>query len=495
MTDGNRFGSIVAIDLAERTVDVKKGGVVADKHPSAVFAHTVVSGAVKAEALFRVAMWVARNGIGAEGSYQAGRDLLLRQPPRFSDGSELPAIDEADMVRTACGLGSRLQDSVLAIQGPPGSGKTYTAAQMAITLLKEGRTVGVTAVSHKVIRYLLEWISKAAAEAGVEARCIHKVTKRSGRAAPGINETTSNAAVLRAIEDREANVVGGTSWLWARDDMAEAVDVVFVDEAGQLSLADSVAVSRGAKSLVLLGDPRQLDQPQQGSHPEGTEVPALEHLLAGQKTMPSDRGLFLSQTRRLAPAICAFTSELFYENRLQSYPGLERQMLEGGGSISGAGLWFAATPHEGNQSSSPEEVIRVVELFEQLTSGDMTWVNEEGESKVLTSADVLIVAPYNAQVSDLMQALPAAHVGTVDKFQGQEAPVVIYSMTSSSPADAPHGMEFLYSLNRLNVATSRARCACILVASPRLFEPDCRTPEQMRLANAFCRYLEMAQIV
>jgi uncharacterized protein len=247
----------------------------------------------------------------------------------------------------------------------------------------------------------------------------------------------------------------------------------------------------------MLGDPRQLEQPQQGSHPEGTEVSALEHLLQGHPTMPAEKGLFLAETWRLAPAICRFTSELFYEERLHPHPGLERQVLTGAGPLSGSGLWVVPAEHEGNRSASDEEVDAVDQVVDQLLRPGAHWTNAKGEERPLTSADILVVAPYNAQVARLEERLASRgiRVGTVDRFQGQEAPVVIYSMASSSPEDAPRGMDFLYSLHRLNVATSRARCACVLVASPRLFHPECQTPEQIRLANAFCRYMELARLV
>jgi uncharacterized protein len=238
-----------------------------------------------------------------------------------------------------------------------------------------------------------------------------------------------------------------------------------------------------------------LDQPQQGSHPEGTNVSALRHLLGDDTTIPADRGLFLSETWRLHPEICRFTSEVFYGGELKPSPGLDRQALIGAAPFDGAGLWYVRVPHDGNQNSSIEEIDQIDRLVHALTTSQAGWTNAAGETRPLTLRDILIIAPYNAQVSDLLERLPrGARVGTVDKFQGQEAPVVIYSMATSSPEEAPRGMEFLFSLNRLNVATSRARCACILVASPRLFEPDCRTPRQMQLANALCRYRELAQM-
>jgi superfamily I DNA and/or RNA helicase len=253
-----------------------------------------------------------------------------------------------------------------------------------------------------------------------------------------------------------------------------------------------MAVSQAAKSVVLLGDPRQLEQPMQGSHPEGTDVSALDHILGVHATIPADRGLFLEETWRLHPEICAFTSELFYESRLRSRPGLELQEIKSSGRINGSGLRYLPIIHEGNQSSCPEEADQIRELITEILGSNATWIDRERTEAAIELDDILIIAPYNAQVFELQERIPGARIGTVDKFQGQEAPIVIYSMTTSSHADAPRGMEFLYSSNRLNVATSRARCICILVGSPLVFEADCRTPRHMQLANAFCRYLEMA---
>jgi uncharacterized protein len=259
-----------------------------------------------------------------------------------------------------------------------------------------------------------------------------------------------------------------------------------------MALANVLAVSQAARSVVLLGDPQQLDQPIQGSHPEGTDVSALHHLLDGHQTIAADRGLFLDETWRLHPAICRFTSELFYEGRLQPRGGLERQALMAGCRINGAGLRYLPVSHQGNQNVSLEEADTVRDLVTGMLAAAPTWTDRDGQVAPVTLEDILIIAPYNAQVFALHERMPGARIGTVDKFQGQEAPIVIYSMATSSWADAPRGMEFLYSLNRLNVATSRAKCLCILVASPSVFEVQCRTPRQMQLANAFARYLELA---
>ena len=377
------------------------------------------------------------------------------------------------------------------IQGPPGSGKTYTGARMITEMVNVGLRVGVTANSHKVIRNLLDEVGRAADEIGIDLTCIQKVPEEAIDE-PRLRFTTDNATCLSALHD-DCRVAGGTAWFWTRPDAVDAVDVLFVDEAAQMSLANVLAVSQAAKTVVLLGDPQQLDQPTQGTHPDGVDTSALDHMLGGHQTIPEDRGLFLEETWRLHPTICAFTSELFYEGRLHPRQGLELQEVRSTSVLHGSGLRYLPVAHTGNQSSSPEEAEVVRGLVSDFLASNPTWINREGLESPLTLADILIIAPYNAQVFELQTRLPGARIGTVDKFQGQEAPLVIYSMTTSSHADAPRGMEFLYSLNRLNVATSRAQCLCVLVASPMVFEADCRTPEQMRLANAYCRYLELAQ--
>ncbi len=488
---GEAFGRVEAIDVALGYIDIRKGPKIAEEHRTSVFAHTDVRDGVKRDSMMRLGQWVADNGIDAPGPYRAGRDLLLGHEPR--PGAQLVADDDA--LAAARRWVQALDHSILPIQGPPGAGKTYTGARMIVRLVQAGNKVGVTALSHKVIRNLLDAVVEAAEKERTEIRCIQKVRDPSDAPHPSIAETTDNGEVLDALGSGAAQVAAGTGWLWAREDFFEAVDVLFIDEAGQLTLADTLTVSQAARSLVLLGDPQQLGQPLQGSHPEGTDVSALQHVLGEHKTMPPGRGLFLDQTWRLHPAICAFTSELFYEARLHPRPDLERRVLDGPTAFVGAGLWFVPVAHEGNQSSSPEEVERVAQLVAGLVSTGVHWTDHREGRRPLALSDILIIAPYNAQVVALKERLPEARIGTVDKFQGQEAPVVICSLTTSSPEEAPRGMGFLYSSNRLNVAVSRAQTACILVGSPRLFEPDCRSPAQMRLANAFCRYLELARVI
>jgi hypothetical protein len=306
--------------------------------------------------------------------------------------------------------------------------------------------------------------SKAADELGINLQCCQKADEVEDPQ-HRLSFAKRNEDLFAALSGGAASVGGGTAWLWSRPDAFETVDVLFVDEAAQMSLANVLAVSQAAKTVVLIGDPQQLDQPMQGSHPEGTDVSALDHILGGDRTIPTDKGLFLEETWRLHPAICAYTSELFYDGKLSSKTGLEKQVIKGSRPISGSGLYFLPVAHSGNQNCSPEEAKAIDSLVRAVLASSATWVDREGKEKPITLDDIVIITPYNAQVFEIQQGLPGARVGTVDKFQGQEAPIAIYSTATSSHADAPRGMEFLYSLNRLNVATSRAKCASIVVGS------------------------------
>ncbi|MBV9761892.1 MAG: TM0106 family RecB-like putative nuclease [Acidobacteriaceae bacterium] len=493
--DENQFGNIVTIDPAARTIDIKKLMRLDTLHPHALFAHAYYGTEEQTNSILRLADWIVANGMDAPGPYRAARDLLLRTPPRLSNGQSLVPTDGETALDVARRLGVALERSVLPIQGPPGSGKTYTGARMICELVRNGKKVGITAVGHKVIRKLLDEVVKAAGQtstAGV--RSAHRMEGDGAEEGP-VQEVGSNEKALAGLKDGTINVLGGTSWLWSRAEFAGAVDVLFVDEAGQMSLANVLACAPAGSGLVLLGDPQQLEQPQKGSHPEGSDISALAHLLDGRRTIGETQGLFLAETRRLHPAICSFTSELFYEGRLAPYPGLERQALDVPPPFSGAGLWFVPVDHEGNQSYSLEEIDCIAGIVEHLLQSSPTWIDCECNRKRLTAENILIVAPYNDQVNRLKTRIPAAVVGTVDKFQGQEAPVVIFGMTTSSPRDAPRGMEFLYSLNRFNVATSRARCTCIVVGSAKLLSPECRTPRHMELANVLCRYVETSAVI
>jgi uncharacterized protein len=496
---GTGVGAIVAIDERNRTIDIKRGASSSVPHPAALIPFDIVDSKVLSDSLLRIGAAVADHGITHPGPFQVARDLLLRKGPRALKQPLRSLIGDDDQLTEAARsfvLTLPLEPSLLPIQGPPGSGKTFAGARMIVELVKNGRRVGITAVSHKVISNLLREVCRTASEAGVALRAVQKANDGDGYQHPMVTQADNNQVVRSVLATQAAKMAAGTVWLWSREEMANSVDVLFVDEAGQMSLANVLAISQAATSIVLLGDPQQLDQPLRGVHPPGAEVSALGHLLNGRATIGVDQGLFLTETRRLHPDVCAFTSELFYDKRLGSCPENARQRIHVDGPLDGTGLRFAPVEHSGNQNESREEVEKVFELVDGLLRTGATWTRKNGETVRLRLDDILVVAPYNAQVSALAERLPVgARVGTVDKFQGQEAPVVFYSMGTSTPEDAPRGMEFLYSSNRLNVATSRARCVAVIVASPALFQVRCKTPRQIELANAFCRYLEMAQLV
>ncbi|MGY2065609.1 TM0106 family RecB-like putative nuclease [Blastococcus sp. SYSU DS0619] len=428
-----------------------------------------------------------RDAIAATGGdVLAGRDCLGQAlvERRVPAGTRLlpGETTTAAIVR----LGLALDGEVLAIQGPPGSGKTTAAAALIRELLDAGKKVGVTATSHAVIGNLLKAVGRPA---------LQKCDENQHCGSDDVAWSNDNAVVARQLLSGGVNLVGGTVWFWTRADVAAAVDVLVVDEAGQFSLANAVAVARGARSMVLLGDPQQLAQPSQAVHPGGSGASALEHLLDGHATIPPERGVFLDRSYRMHPSLTAFVSDLAYEGRLEAADGRERVAVLGEGPLAGSGLRVHQVAHELTcADKSQQEAGAVARLWRSVQGS--TWRNHLGEEAPIGPADVLVVAPYNLQVALIKAALPdGARVGTVDKFQGQEAPVVLYSMTSTSADDAPRGVSFLYDLNRLNVAVSRAQALAVVVLSPLLLDAPVRTPEQLRRVNALCRLVESATVV
>ena len=417
---------------------------------------------------------------------------MLRELPNLN-GSLIQEEGETPL-EAALRVSNPLGEGVLPIQGPPGTGKSYTGARMICSLVQQGKKVGITANSHKVIMELINKVIEAVGEMEIDVSCIKKVNKKE-HDRPQLSFTTDNNSVFLSLSSGKAQVAGATSFLWSREEAQDTLDVLVIDEAAQMSLANVLAVASAAPTLILIGDPQQLEQPSQAAHPDGTDASAYVHILGAQQTISKDHGLFLETTRRLHPEICTFTSDLFYDEKLASFEGCDKQTINSKGVLNGSGLRFVPIDHAGNTSSSTEEAEEVKALVDRILADNTQWTNSEGVAEAITLDDILIIAPYNAQVFEIQQRLPNARVGTVDKFQGQEAPIAIYSMATSSHADAPRGMEFLYSANRFNVAISRARCMAILLASPKVFEAECRTPRQMQLANAFCRYLELSEVL
>lgn len=421
--------------------------------------------------------------IAGGASSRAAETLLTRRPPAFVTGARpngvLPLGGDL-AVETSRAIFD-LDHSVLAIQGPPGSGKTFVSALAIVNLVRSGRRVAVSSNSHKAITNLLTAVADRASREGVACNIVQKASDDGDDDVhPGINLVGDNDAPEIGVAD----VVGATAWHFARYGEA-AYDHLVVDEAGQVSLGNILAMSRAARNLVLVGDPMQLPQPLQGSHPGNSGQSCLEYLIDGHRVIPPERGVFMPVSRRMHPDVCGYISSAVYEGRLSSDEGAAAQYLRtpDGTSLTGAGLRPVA--HAGRSQVAPEEVVAIVEAVASLAGA--RYRDRDGRERTVGHADILVVAPYNAQVNALRAALPAAvRVGTVDRFQGQEAPVCLISMTTSSGDEMPRDIGFLFSLNRINVAVSRAQTRAVMFASPRLLETSCRTVEDLMRVNAVC---------
>ena len=421
---------------------------------------------------------------GDEDRYSAITGILRRDYPRLRGLTGIG--DDPDEVARAIEAIGRLDCSHMLIQGPPGAGKTYTASHAIVEMLARGKRVGVSSHSHKAINNLLQAVETAATDRRLRFRGIKKSSYEEQYLNGSIIEdTTDNGEAAEGGHD----LIAGTAWLFAREELDRQLDYLFIDEAGQVSLANAVAMGVSAKNVILVGDQMQLSQPLKGSHPGRSGLSALEHLLDGAATVPLDRGIFLSKTRRMHPDLCRFISDAFYDARLTAEAENGRQRLvlnpDADPALAPTGLRFVSVEHEGCSQKSDPEVERVRQLYQSLLG--QRWTDREGRVRLIGVDDILVVSPYNMQVNLLRSRLPeGARVGTVDKFQGQEAAVVLISMATSSGDDLPRQIEFLYSRNRLNVAISRARSLAVIVASPRLLETSCSTIDQLRLVNALC---------
>ncbi|MEZ6037472.1 MAG: TM0106 family RecB-like putative nuclease [Planctomycetota bacterium] len=488
-----KFGRAIAIDFDRKELTVEKEPGASHLHPSCVFRHTTYPLKHLEATLLGLADHVLANGLEDRSAWSAALDLLQARPPRLLDrGAPTPMRREGESFAEA--LTSRclaLDGSTLPVQGPPGTGKSHTGALAILALLRAGKTVGITAVSHKVILNLVTKVRDLAQEQGLDIPLFH--TKQLDTLPRGVAFADTKSPPV------PGGVLSGVAWTWAsraRIDDAGKVDYLFVDEAGQMALPTVLAASRGARNLILLGDPMQLEQPRRGAHPDGADKAALVHLLdPGQQVLRPEQGIFLGTTWRMHPTLTAFPSELYYEGKLTARPACAQQRLDGTDGFDGAGLSFVPVEHLGNQARSDEEVAAIVALVKRLLRQGATFTDRDGAVRALVPDDLLVVAPYNAQVAALQRALRRLgvhRVGTVDRFQGQEAPVVLYSCTSSSADEAPRGMTFLFDPHRFNVATSRAMARVIVVASPALQTPECRTVEHLHMANGLCRFVELA---
>jgi predicted RecB family nuclease len=469
--------SYKVVGVEENHVTVRRGAARPAPTPTALVDATMISVTVLREAL----MALAASVLAGDDRFRAVRALLRREPPTLVSGALGEDVDA--LVSATLGL----DHSVLPVQGPPGTGKTFRGARMIVAALDAGRRVGITAPSHAAIQNLLGDVEQWAHEQG---RTFTGIYKGEGYDSPYgfIDECDGNDGVTNAHQ-----LVAGTAWLFARDQHREAFDLLVIDEAGQFALADAAAVGLATESLVLLGDPQQLPQVTQSDHPGGSGASVLEHVLDGERTIQPGRGVLLTETWRMHPDVCAFVSERSYDGRLRSRSACaSRRITATAGTITGSGLRSIAVEHEGRSQASPEEAAAIGAACADLLAGG-TITDDEGETRPLEERDILVVAPYNLAVHCIREHVPTGvRIGTVDRFQGQQAPVVFYSMTCSSGDDVPRGVDFLFGANRFNVAISRAQCLAVLVHNPRLLDTDCNTLATMALVDGACRYLEFA---
>lgn len=482
--NGEQIGIIEEIDALHNRIILK----VSDRHhplpePLAIGPPTPIYTGVLRDALFRF----ADSAVKDDGRYTAVKNLLQKAIPSIRGvvpGS--PIISPGgELLSEAIQTVSNLNGSYLTIQGPPGSGKTYTASHIIIALLAAGRKVGVSSNSHKAINNLLAGVEACAIGKGVRFKGSKKVNRQSP-------DSYLHSQIIEDVEKNEemhGNLVGATAWFFARPENDQAFDYLFIDEAGQVSLAHLISMGLAAKNIVLLGDQMQLGQPIQGVHPGDSGKSVLEFLMEDHATIPEDRGIFLPDTYRMHPELCKFISDVVYDSRLSAVTGNENQKLilrpDCHPLLRSTGLRFLPINHEGCSQSSEEEAELIRQLVDSLLQ--QSYQDRKGQRHSVTLDNILIVAPYNMQVNLLQRTLPeGSRVGTVDKFQGQEAEVVIISMTTSDGDCLPRYLDFLYSKQRLNVAISRARCLALLVANPNLLKIQCHTVEQMALVNTLC---------
>ena len=408
----------------------------------------------------------------------AAVDILLRRTPRTRSGA--PLVRGADTVADITAAALDLDSSYLAVHGPPGTGKTYTAARVINQLvIHHGWRIGVVAQAHAAVENVLDCVIDAGLDPLVVAKKGHE------RTAPRWQEIDGNEYPA-FIADNAGCVIGGTAWDFANANRVPpgSLDLLVIDEAGQFCLANTIAVASAAANLLLLGDPQQLPQVSQGTHPEPVDTSALCWLVDGQSTLPDERGYFLDRSYRMHPAVCAAVSALSYEGRLHSHTECTAaRRLD----AYRPGVHTLPVGHQGNSTESPEEADAITAEIERLLG--TSWTDEHG-TRPLAVNDVLVLAPYNAQVALVRRRLTAAgldgvRVGTVDKFQGAQAPLVVISMTASSADEVPRGISFLLNRNRLNVAISRAQYAAVIVHSETLVDYLPATPAGLVDLGAF----------
>lgn len=415
------------------------------------------------------------------------KDFLFRKPPSIVGVNGILLRPGENVTDGTTRLIAAMQDSTLCIQGPPGAGKTYTAAKAICTLIASGKKVGITSNSHKAISNLMLKAAEEARKLALPLRGYKLQNHNEKFEEPAIVAKKANDFFSKERENFD--IVGGTAWTFANEQAENLLDYLFVDEAGQVSVANLVAMAASTRNIVMIGDQMQLSQPIQGSHPGDSGLSLLEYFLEGKQVVPEDVGIFLGTTWRMHPDVCSFISGAVYEDKLLAEERTSRRSIQtriGGPppGLKSSGILYVPVEHDGNVQDSEEEAEVISKIVDDLLECKFV---DGSESRKLSLEDILLVAPYNMQVRRLRNRIPGCAVGSVDKFQGQEAPVVIISMCASDGDSSARGMEFIFSKNRLNVAISRAKCLAIIVGSPSLARTKCSSVAQLELVNLFCR--------
>lgn len=487
-----KMGAITDLDVRAGTVRVKRMLKGDDAFP--ITGSLIPDPALNKKVLVSAIQRVAECWAGGNEQYRALLDLIGREPPRLTGwtGGALRQENET-LIEAATARVLAMDHTTLFIQGPPGTGKTYTSAHVICSLIAAGKRVGISSNSHKAIGNLMLAVEAAARERGMDIAGVKKSSRGNADseiASEMFDHVERSGDIADGLESGLYTLVGGTAWLFADEAFdqlgGQAFDYLFVDEAGQVAMGNIVAMGSAARNIVLVGDQMQLAQPIQGAHPGDSGQSALDYLLQGDATVAPERGILLDTSWRMHPSICNFISEAVYDGRLKAHPDCAQQRLDLMDNhdpvLVPNGLRFVAIEHTGCGQSSDAEVVRIKELATELLGTKFT--ARDGRVGKIGWENIRIVAPYNMQVNALIDALPsAARVGTVDKFQGQEAEVVIVSLTTSSPDDLPRHIEFFYSKNRINVAISRARTLALVIANPKLLELDAKSVEHLRLVN------------
>ena len=436
--------------------------------------------------------------IDGDKKYKALNDFLEKKHPNIKgikEGDKIIQNNEFD--KEIPKIISNLNDSYIYIQGPPGTGKTFQAANAITELLKQNKKIAITGLSHKVIHNLLFRVEEMATEKQINFEGYKKGNlEDDDQIFEGeyIKTYSKDPAFMDALEETNVGqVFAGTKFHLASRYYDEKIDFLFIDEAGQVSLADLISIGNIAKNIVLIGDQNQLGQPIKGTHPNNSGQSILEYLLEGKDTIPEDRGIFLNKTYRLHSKINSFISSNFYEDRLICDERTDKRKIHFDKNliIKDSGIHFVQMDHENNVQTSIEEFEVVLKLMKQLIGLDY---EDNGKKRKLGIEDFLIISPYNTQVNLLISKLEEAKiknpkVGTIDKFQGQEAPITIISMTSSDNETLPRNKEFFFSRNRLNVAVSRAQVASIILFNPKLLDSSPKKIEHIKLMNNFFKFL------